>query len=97
MTRKNYTKDPEFNERWGDLIVEIVRERLMGYSEAVMITALGLEMYEDYLHEEDETELGSHTLREAFIQWGKENVEDCERRPMEWNDEYKTWKYNDDE
>jgi hypothetical protein len=58
MTRNTYTLDPKFAERWSKWIVEMVKERLWNYSTAVMTTALGDEIYNDYLYPKEDANGG---------------------------------------
>jgi len=71
LTRDTFTLDPEFAERWREWIVDMVKERLWNYTNAVMKTALGEEIYEDYLYPEDDAESGMHTLRKAYEEFAK--------------------------
>ena len=90
MTRKTYTLDPKFAERWSKWILEMVKERLWNYSTAVMTTALGDEIYNDYLYPEEDANGGMHTLRKAYEEFAK-------NENKVWKKHTKIWIYKEDD
>ena len=57
LTRNIYTQDPEFAERWNEWIVDMVKDRLWSYSDAVMTTPIGDELFEGVIEELEEMPL----------------------------------------
>jgi hypothetical protein len=98
LTNHIYTQDPEFSERWNEYIIDMVKDRLWGYSKAVMATELGEEIYGGSIdRRDDDEECGEHTLREAFVAFAKSNVEFGEPRPYVWNTGYECWEEVEEE
>jgi len=69
LVNQPYTFTGDFAVRWKDLITDMVRERLWSYSDSVMTTALGSELYGGTLdYTDDDME---HTLQKAYEEFAK--------------------------
>jgi hypothetical protein len=75
LTQHIYTQDPEFTERWNEYLVEMVSDRIWKYSDVIMQTALGDEIYKDMTDIDDDDEWGDYTLREAMLHFAKTQEE----------------------
>jgi hypothetical protein len=75
LTQNIYTQDPEFAERWNEYLVEMVSDRIWKYSDVIMQTALGDEIYEDRIDIEGDEECGVNTLRDAMLHFAKTQEE----------------------